>query len=255
MQESEVLKVGKVGMVRVLTMNRPHKHNALDTALTHALLQALEAARDDEGCRAIVLCGAGKSFCAGADVSEFASLSDDDTTRATQRADLTASLHRAFHDIPKPIVAAVCGNALGGGAGLALACDLVVAAHDMRFGYPELNHGIVAAIVMANLVRQVGIKCAFRLVSTGEILDGEAAAALGIAVESAAAAQVLPRALALAERLAERRPQAMAATKSLLYRVADLPFAQALQAGRDTNIMMRQFRAPQTPATGRQQGE
>ncbi|MGB6104180.1 MAG: enoyl-CoA hydratase/isomerase family protein [Pusillimonas sp.] len=228
--------------VRVLTLNRAHKHNALDTELTKALLDALEAAGSDTACRALVLTGAGPSFCAGADTGEFQQLSGDDTSLAHDRADLTTRLHATFSRIDKPIVAAVCGNALGGGAGLALACDLVVAADNMRFGYPELKHGIVAAVVMANLVRQLGRKAAFSLVATAQLIDGVEAQRLGLALESLPAAQVLDRAVEIAAGMAAWSPAAMAATKRLFYRVAELPLAAALDAGRDTNIIMRSFR-------------
>jgi enoyl-CoA hydratase/carnithine racemase len=252
------LLVENHGAVRVLVMNRPEKHNALDTALTRALADALHAAADDDSCRALVLTGAGRSFCAGADTSEFASLSssaanvaatDRSTTSgnangsadAHRRADLTTSLHRAFPRLAKPIVSAVHGNALGGGAGLALACDLMVVADDVRLGYPELKHGIVAAIVMANLVRQVGQKTAFALVSTGRILDGAAAMALGIAHDCVPAEQVRERALAVAQLLAGWSPEAMQATKRLFYRVSSLPLDEALSVGRDANVMMRGY--------------
>ncbi|WP_301233489.1 enoyl-CoA hydratase/isomerase family protein [Pandoraea cepalis] len=240
-RDVDELLVEQHGAVRVLTMNRPARHNALNHTLTRALLAALNAAQHDSECRAIVLTGAGRSFCAGADTGEFAALSGDETAFARERAELTCALHRAFTQVRKPIVSAVRGFALGGGAGLALACDLMVVADDMRFGYPELRHGIVAAIVMANLVRQVGQKVAFRLVATGQTLDGAGALDLGIATASVPAAEVLPHALQLAEALAAHCPEAMATTKRLLYRVSELSLEQGLLAGRDTNLLMRGF--------------
>jgi enoyl-CoA hydratase/carnithine racemase len=133
------------GAVRVLTLNRPDKHNALNTQLTQQLLDALRATELDDTVHAVVLTGAGKSFCAGADTREFSSLVPDNPTAVMRRADLTTALHLSFSQLSKPVIAAVHGNALGGGAGLAIACDLVVMAEDVKFGYPELQHGIVAA--------------------------------------------------------------------------------------------------------------
>ncbi|MBS0428880.1 MAG: enoyl-CoA hydratase/isomerase family protein [Proteobacteria bacterium] len=228
--------------VRILTLQRPEKHNALNTALTQALLDALLDADRDAACRALVLAGAGRSFCAGADTSEFAGLSGDDPQAAFDRAELTTQLHAVFTQIAKPVVAAVHGNALGGGAGLALACDLMVVSQDARLGYPELRHGIVAAVVMANLVRQLGRKAAFALVATAQPLSGLDALRLGLALEAVAEGDVLARATAIAASMAAWSPQAMAATKRLFYRVCELPFADALQAGRDTNALMRSFR-------------
>lgn len=230
------------GSVRVLTMNRPDKHNALNNALTTRLLEALRALDADASVHAAVLTGAGKSFCAGADTTEFSALVPDDPRAVTARADLTSSLHLIFSKMSKPVISAVRGNALGGGAGLALACDMMVIAEDARFGYPELKHGIVAAVVLANLVRQVGRKQAFELVATAEPVDGHRAHALGLANRVCPNAEVLDVALSLAEKLAGWSPMAMATTKRVFHRAADLALDEALQVGRDANVMMRGFR-------------
>jgi len=243
MQAAQPLLIDDHGAVRLLTMHRPEKHNALNTVLTRALLEALQAADADPGVRAVVLTGAGKSFCAGADTTEFSRLTPEDPQAVNARADLTCALHRAFSQMHTPVVAAVRGNALGGGAGLALACDLVVMADTARFGYPELKYGIVAAIVLANLVRQLGKKQAFELVCMAEPIDGHAAKALGLANRVTPDADVLDVALALAATLAAWDPLAMAATKRTFHRASDLTLAAALDAGRDANVMMRGFRA------------
>lgn len=238
------------GAVRLLTLNRPDKHNALNTVLTQALLDALRAADVDDAINAVVLTGAGKSFCAGADTTEFSALVPEDPGAVTRRADLTTALHLSFSQMSKPVIAAVRGNALGGGAGLALACDLVVMAQDVRFGYPELKHGIVAAVVLANLVRQVGKKQAFELVAMADAIDGARALSLGLANRVVPDAEVLHVALTMAERLAGWSPIAMATTKRTFHRVSDLSLAQALDVGRDANVMMRGFRKPATAVKG-----
>ncbi|HYG42606.1 MAG TPA: enoyl-CoA hydratase/isomerase family protein, partial [Bordetella sp.] len=207
------LLIEDLDAVRVLYMNRPEKHNALNTALTQGLLDALQDADRDNAVRAVVLAGNGKSFCAGADTKEFAGLTAQHAAAVLQRAELTTALHLAFSHIGKPVVSAVQGNALGGGAGLALACDMSVMAEDVRFGYPELRHGIVAAVVMANLVRQVGRKQAFELVAMAEPIDGARALALGLANRVVPAAQVLETALGLARRMAGWEAAAMKLTK------------------------------------------
>ncbi|SDV46993.1 enoyl-CoA hydratase/isomerase family protein [Chitinasiproducens palmae] len=250
MTDTASLLVEDRASVRVLTMNRPDKRNALDNALTQALLGALQAADRDPAVKAIVLAGAGKAFCAGADVKEFGGFvhagGADDASRAAQaaldRAHLTTNLHRVFSQIAKPVIGAAHGYAMGGGAGLALACDMLVAGESLKLGYPELKHGIVAAIVMANLVRQVGRKTAFELVSLGETVDAARALALGLANRVVPDEALLETAVAFAERLATFDGPAMNATKRLFHRVADLPLQQALDASLDTNLMMRSFR-------------
>ena len=236
------------GAVRVLTLNRPDKHNALNTQLTQALLDALRDTEHDDSVHAVVLTGAGKSFCAGADTSEFSSLVPDDPHAVVRRADLTTALHLSFSQLSKPVISAVHGNALGGGAGLAIACDMAVMAEDVKFGYPELQHGIVAAVVLANLVRQVGAKHAFELVSMAQAIDGARALQLGLANQVVPKDQVLPRAMEMAQRLASWSPIAMATTKRTFHKACDLSLAQALDVGRDANVMMRGFKKPAAKA-------
>src|SRR4051794_8155734 len=234
-----VLLMEDRGAVRVLTMNRPEKRNALNSELTHALLEAIHRADKDESIGCIVLTGAGQGFCAGADLTEFKGLQDPQA--AEERAELTMQLHLAFSRISKPIVSAINGAAMGGGAGLAIAADVAVMAAGAKLGYPEARHGIVAAIVMANLVRQVGRKAAFELVALGEPVDAERALGLGMVNRVVGDAELMPQALSFADRLAAVAPAARAETKRLFHEVADLPLAAALERGRDTNRRMRNF--------------
>jgi len=234
-----VLLVENRGAVRVLTMNRPEKRNALNSDLTKALFENLKEADQAEGVGCVVLTGAGQGFCAGADLTEFKSLQDP--RAAEERAELTMQLHLAFTRISKPIVAAINGAAMGGGAGLAIAADIAVMAAGAKLGYPEARHGIVAAIVMANLVRQVGRKAAFELVALGEPIGAERALELGMVNRVVAEQELMPQALAYAEKLAAMAPAARMETKRLFHEVADLPLAAALERGRDTNRRMRNF--------------
>ena len=230
------------GAIRILTLARPDKLNALDTALTQALVAALSEADADASVRALVLAGDGKGFCAGADLKEFADLTPANQIAVIARADLTTKLHMLIPNLSKPIVAAVQGVALGGGAGLALACDMVVAGDDLKFGYPEVRHSIVPAIVMTSLQRAVGRKAAFELISLGRLIGAEEALRLGFINKIVPAASVLDEALAIAEAWAKVKPVAMSAAKKLFYRVADLSYEPAMAAGRDVNAIMRGFR-------------
>jgi enoyl-CoA hydratase/carnithine racemase len=237
-----MLLVENRGAVRLLTMNRPDKRNALNMALTELLIDALRAAEADGSVRGIVLTGAGPAFCAGADLSEFQELTPANQPLVERRAALTMDLHGLFLRLSKPVVTAINGAAMGGGAGLALAGDVAIMAATARLGYPEVKHGIVAAVVMANLVRNVGRKAAFELVATGEPIDAGRACALGLVNRVIAPEKLMDDALETAQKFAAVAPQAMAATKTLFYRALDLPFDQALEAGRETNMRMRAFR-------------
>lgn len=228
--------------VRILTMNRPDKRNALNTELTQALLDGLRAADADETVACVVLTGAGPGFCAGADLSEFKDLSPANPSLVDARAELTMQLHHALPKLSKPVVTAINGAAMGGGAGLAIAGDLAVMAEDALLGYPETKHGIVAAIAMANLVRQVGRKAAFELVALGEPVDARRALALGLVNRVVPRERLMDEALALAHKLAAVGRPAMRLTKELFHAAADLPLAEALERGRDANQRMRAFR-------------
>ncbi|MFP5022853.1 enoyl-CoA hydratase/isomerase family protein [Pseudonocardia phyllosphaerae] len=230
------------GVVRVLTLNRPAKLNALDTPLTRALCEAFDAADRDATVRALVLTGAGRGFCSGADLGEFAGLTPDEPGPVLERAALTATVQIRMQQLSVPVVSAVRGVAVGGGAGLAIGADMTVVGEDLRFGYPELTHSIVPALVMTGLVRQLGRKQAFELISTGRMLTAQEALGYGLVNQVVAPDEVLDAALAVAERWAAAEPRAIAAAKDLFYRVADLPTEAAMRAGQDVNALMRGFR-------------
>ncbi len=239
----EVMLCEDRGRVRILTMNRPGKLNALNTALTEALLEQLRTADRDESVSVVVLTGAGRAFCAGADIGEFKEFTPDQAARIEHRAQLTMHSHLVFSQIRKPVIAAVRGAAMGGGAGLALACDLVVASENMKLGYPEIRHGILPAIVITNLVRQIGRKAAFELVAKGDPLDANRAWALGAVNRVVPDERLMDEALALAESLAASKPEALFAIKQLFHKVVDLPLAEGLEEGRKANIAMRAMAA------------
>ena len=227
------------GAVRILTLNRPEKRNALDTGLTRALLDAMRAADADDSVGCIILTGAGPGFCAGADLGEFKGLADPKAAEA--RAELTMQLHLIFSRMKVPVVTAINGAAMGGGAGLAIAGDLAVMAENAKLGYPETRHGIVAAIVLANLVRQVGRKAAFELVSLGEPIDAARALQLGLVNRVVSDSSLMDESISIAEKIAAVSRPAMVETKRLFHEVSDLPLAAALERGRDANRRMRLF--------------
>ena len=234
---TEVLRVEDRGAVRILTLNRPEKRNALDIWLTRALLEGLRAADADPNVRCVVLTGAGQGFCAGADLAELKAPKDADAAAA--RAELTMQLHLVFSKMSTPVVTAINGAAMGAGAGLAIAGDLAVMAEGAKLGYPEAKHGIPAASVMANRVRQVGRKAAFELAALAEPIDAARAFALGMVNRVVPAARLMDEALSMADRLAALDAAAVAETKRLFHEVADLPLARALERGRDVNKRMR----------------
>lgn len=234
--------------IQTLTLNRPDKLNALDFALTEALVQALKDADADPSVRVVIVTGAGRGFCAGADTREFQVLTPDNQALVERRAALTTELQGLVKQMSKPVIAAVNGYAMGGGSGLALSCDLALAGESARFGYPEVKHGIVAAIVMAGLVEHVGRKAAFDLVATGRTLDAREAQQLGMVNRVVADADLLGEVQTLAQQIAAHPLLAMQATKGIFHRVTELPFSEGLKIGQQLNAQMRAFRQTESPA-------
>lgn len=233
------LKVDTVGSVRLLTLNRPDKLNAMDTVLIEALIEALQAADADAAVGAIVLAGAGRAFSAGADIAEFKDLPPEQRHRVEHRGALTASLQLLLPGLSRPVVAATQGHVLGGGCALALACDMVVAAESSRFGYPEVKRGILASSVTPNLARQVGTKAAFELLVTGRSIDPARAFELGLINRIVPDGQQVEAALELAASLAALPARALQATKRLFYRTLDADFARAMQLAHEAHAEMR----------------
>lgn len=239
---SEVLADDGPTGVRILTLNRPEKRNALNTALTRAILDALEAADRDDAVRAIVLCGKGHGFCAGADITEFRELTAEQSDKVEERAQVSHRMYSCFRRLTKPIVSAVHGAALGGGAALALACDMMVVSEDLRMGFPEIRHSILPALIMPILQRQIPTKIAFDLVSSGRVISAQDARELHLANHVVPRDTLLPVAVEIASAWAKASPRAMQTLKSLFYGVGDLSFEDAMTEGRAVNNLGHRWR-------------
>lgn len=203
--------------VAVLTLNRPQRRNALNEALNRDLREALNAATDDSQVRAVVVAGAGESFCAGADLSVFQPL-----PTAKQVYDGIWEQYQpvitAITTMPKPVIAAVNGTAAGAGASLALACDLRVMAHDAALLLAFSNIGLVPdAGATWFLARLVGYSRAFEIAAAGERITAESCLALGLANKIAPAADLRAISFAWARGLAERPTLALGLTKQALH--------------------------------------
>ncbi len=193
----------------VLILNRPEARNALSRALIARLNERLDEALADPAVRAIVLAGAGSVFCAGMDLKE-ALTADDDPLLAF--ALVLEKLHTAL----KPTIAAVHGDAIAGGAGLVTACDIAIADESARIGYPEVKRGLVASIVMHDLLEHVGPSRARRLLLTGDLIPARLASHWGLVTEVAPANECRAEAVRLAARLTASAPAALATVKRLL---------------------------------------
>ncbi len=191
-----VIKVHVHGPAGTIILNRPEKRNALSRELIAELKQALSDLHQERRVRAVIVTGAGSAFCAGMDLSEMAATSklDDPQTQWHQDALDYLELIQDMLLFPKPLIAAVVGPALAGGAGLALACDIVVAGESAKFGLPEPRRGLVAGIVAPLLAFRVGAGRAGYLLLTAATITATEAQACGLAHEIIADDKVWARA-------------------------------------------------------------
>jgi len=234
------------GAIAVLTLNRPEKRNALNRETVEALLRALRETADDPRVRVVLLQGEGPDFCSGADLAELRAATDAGVEASLADADRLGALFLALRAHPRPVVAAVQGGALAGGCGLALACDLVLADSQARFGFPEIHLGFVPAMVLALLRRKMPEGKAFEWLVRGNVISGVEAERLGLVhaafPEEAFRAGVEER----IRELAERSPSAVALTKRLFYGLDGVSLTEAIRRGGEVNVLARMTEACQS---------
>jgi 2-(1,2-epoxy-1,2-dihydrophenyl)acetyl-CoA isomerase len=216
----------------LLTLNRPERRNALDLELTGELRAGLQQAAEDDQVRAVLLTGAGKGFCAGADLSMFQS-----KPTAEQVYEIIISSYKPLREriagMNKPVIAAINGVAAGAGASLALACDLRLMAHDASIMMAFSNIGLVPdAGATWFLARQVGYSRAFEIAAEGNRIPAERCLELGLTNKIVPAEQLLSIAIAWARKLAERPTLALGLTKQAMQhaQLNDLSSTMAYEA-------------------------
>jgi methylglutaconyl-CoA hydratase len=222
-----------------VTLNRPDKRNALDDEIISELKDSMRRSSGDESVRAVVITGAGKDFCSGADLSALRKISEASVMENVEDARSLGELFVSMRRHPRPVIAAVRGRALAGGCGLATACDLILASATAQFGYPEVNIGFIPAMVMAILRRSVSEKRAFELITRGEVIDARAAHDLGL-VNRVFPDEGFEDAVAeYASQLAGKSASAVSLSKSLLYHMDSMGFEAAIEAGAQMNAITR----------------
>lgn len=227
MSDNVVLVEQSAG-IGTLTLNRPEVRNALNQTMLRELWEGLQALEADGEVRVIVLRGAGdKAFCAGADLKSFG---DRGTTlQARESFGGLAVILEGITRMRKPVLAQVHGYALAGGCGLAVGCDLVVASEDAMFGLPEIKAGLLPLIVMAPILRAVGLKRALPLILTGEPISARAALEMGLVSRVVPRDQLETTVRDLALRLVEFSPTALGLAKEAAYTIQDMEYGKSLK--------------------------
>lgn len=227
------------GGIAQLTLNRPDKRNALNDALVSGLKESLARVNKDPAARVIVITGAGKDFCAGADLSALQKISEASVSENSADARSLMELFAMIRELKIPVVAAVRGRALAGGCGLANSCDLVLASENARFGYPEVKLGFVPAMVTAILRRNISEKSAFELLTRGEEISASEAKSLGLVNQVFAEDEFETGVESYLHSFEKISASAIALTKTLLYQMDGLSFREAIETGLDVNVIAR----------------
>ena len=226
------------GIARII-LNRPDKRNALDDQIVSEFKDALQAASQDDTVRVVLVTGAGKDFCSGADLASLQRISEAGVEESMASARVMGELFVEMRRHPRPIIAAVRGRALAGGCGLATACDIILAAESSQFGYPEVNIGFIPAMVMAILRRSVSEKRAFELITRGEIITARAALEIGMINRVFTDDQFDSGVETYVTQMATKSASAVSLAKSLLYHMNGMTFETAIEAGIQMNAITR----------------
>lgn len=225
--------------IAAITLNRPEKRNALNDAVINSLKQALQEANKNEELRAIVIKGAGKDFCSGADLSALQKIAESNVLENLWDAENLMELLAMIRKIKIPVIAAVKGRALAGGCGLATACDIVLASESARFGYPEVKIGFVPAMVMAILRRNLSEKKSFELITQGFEFSAEEAEKFGLinrVFDDETFEDDVKNYVSTYEMVSR---SAVVLSKKLLYQMDGMTFDTALETGAEVNTIAR----------------
>jgi methylglutaconyl-CoA hydratase len=233
------LELERDGKTLLLWLARPEKRNSFDSQLLKELARAFTEIDQDPSVRVLGLSGRGQSFCAGADLSWMRQVVDYTFPENLRDSRAIADAFQALYAMKKPTVAAVNGAAIGGGMGFLGACDIVVASTAAVFSLSEVRLGLVPACISPFLLRRAPAGALRRYMLSGERFSAPTALRLGLVDETVSPEELLPRAKALAQSLAEAAPGAQAAVKELLERVPGQSLDQALDYAVDAIAKLR----------------
>ncbi len=227
MQDS-IVKYKREGNVGIITLNRPHRLNAITVELLRAFMEQMEVAKKDREVAVVILTGAGKTFCAGEDLKETASGKSPE--QWLEEAERLQEIQRVIMKLGKPLIAAVNGYALGGGCEFAMSCDIRIAAENACFGFPETGVGLTVTTAGTKLLTQlVGLGKAKELIFTGEFIDAAEAFRIGLANRVTPADNLMPEALKMAKQIGERSPLALRLSRTAIDQGLDAGFDQILE--------------------------
>lgn len=211
-----------------LTLNRPEVHNAFDPEMVRELTAALESIHDDEGIRAVVIAGAGKSFCAGADIGHMRASAKFTPAQNRKNAAESARMFHLLYTLNKPTVAAVHGAVRGGGCGIVAACDIAIATRTATFRLSEVKIGVIPAMISPYVIAAIGERQARRYMLSGEEFDCAEAWRIGLVHDLVEEEELVTRVGEMLGQLYTSGPKAVHAIKQLIPKSAHSPIAPAI---------------------------
>lgn len=224
----ETLEIAREAGVATIWMNRPDVHNAFNAQLIADLTTACIELDADDAVRAVVLAGRGKSFSAGADLNWMKAAGEASEAENFADAMKLAGMLRTLAEMKKPTIARVHGAALGGGMGLASACDICIAGDKAVFATSEVKFGIIPSAISPYVIRAIGERQAYRYFQTAERINAARAADLGLAHEAVASEELDAKVKEVVEALLQGGPKSQAAAKDLIRAVANRPVSDAV---------------------------
>ena len=224
----ETLEIQREAGVATIWMNRPDVHNAFNAQLIADLTTACIELDADDAVRAVVLAGRGKSFSAGADLNWMKAAGEASEAENFADAMKLAGMLRTLAEMRKPTIARVHGAALGGGMGLASACDICIAGDKAVFATSEVKFGIIPSAISPYVIRAIGERQAYRYFQTAERINATRAATLGLAHEAVATEELDAKVSEVVEALLQGGPKSQAAAKDLIRAVANRPVSDAV---------------------------
>ncbi len=232
------LQLARDSPITTLTLNRPEKRNALSSEMMAELHAALEEAEAGPE-RVLVLTGAGKAFCAGMDLGALKETASGNAALEASResARAIAALFRRLYTYPKPLIAAVNGDAVAGGGGIAMLCDFTLAVPEARLGFTEVRVGFMPAFITVFLARQIGEKRARDLLLSGRLIKAEEAMRLGIVNE--VVEKLFDRTREIAELLLSASPASLRFTKRLIADISQTQLDRDLELAIEASAAVR----------------
>jgi enoyl-CoA hydratase len=237
------LLVSREQAVTTITINRPHRANALNWHAVRELKQAVEASQDLPETRVVVITGAGdRTFVGGADLHELANL---DVLKGEQFIRAVHEAFKAIREHPAPVIAAVNGHALGAGLELVMSCDVAIAAETAQLGMPEVKVGLPSVIECALMPHLIGLMRTRELLLTGDNIDAHEAYRIGLITQVVPPPELPAAVQRMVERLCDNGPRALWLQKDLINRWLNLPTDEAIEAGIKSLAMAYATDAPQ----------